>query len=248
MLGRGSDAVPEFEIIGVFGNSRYHDPRGPIPPQTFFAMDSRIRYANVLNVYARTQGDAASLIPKMLEVVGRADPNLLVASTGTMKEHLNLLLAKERMLALLSIAFAVLAALLATIGLYGVLSFVVARRSREIGIRVALGATRSRVVRIVLREMAVVIAGGILVGVAAGLACGRYVEAVLYGVKPSDAGVYASSVALLLAAALLAAAYPAWRLAARSDEGAAAGVIRSGSGRKACAGRGSAAPRRRARQ
>jgi predicted permease len=212
MLGRGGNDVPlDFEIIGVFGNARYQDPRGTIPRQTFFAMDSRVRFANVLNIYARVQGDPRAVVPKLRAEVNRVDANLLIASTGTMNDHLNLLLAKERMLALLSIAFAALAALLATIGLYGVLSFVVARRSREIGIRVALGATRGRVVAIVLREMAAVIVAGIFAGVAAGLACGRYVETVLYGVEPSDTGVYASSVALLLAAALLAAAYPAWR-------------------------------------
>jgi predicted permease len=216
MMGRGSDSPLEFEIIGVFGDSRYHDPRGEIPRQTFFAMDGRIRYSNLLNIYARVNGPIAGIMPKLRAEVARVDSNLLIASTGTMKEQLNVLLAKERMLALLSIAFAVLAALLATIGLYGVLSFVVARRSREIGIRVALGATRGRVMGIVLREMAAVIAVGVAAGVAAGLATGRYVETVLYGVKPSDPGVYVSSVSLLLAAALAAAAYPAWR-ASRLD-------------------------------
>jgi predicted permease len=217
MIGRGGNDAPfEYEIIGVVANSRYHDPRGTIPRQTFFAMDSRIRFANVMNVYARVQGDPRAMVPRLREEVAKVDSNLLVALSGTMQDQLNVLLAKERMLALLSIAFAVLAALLATIGLYGVLSFVVARRSREIGIRVALGASRGRVVRIVLREMAVVILAGVVAGVGAGMACGKYVKTVLYGVEPSDPGVFAMSVVLLLAAALLAAAYPAWR-AARLD-------------------------------
>lgn len=211
LIGRGSDSPLEFEIIGVFANARYHDPRGPIPRQTFFAMDSRIRFANVFNIYARVQGDPAPIIQRMRAEVVRIDANLLVSTSGTMREHLNTLLNKERMLAMLSIAFAVLAALLATIGLYGVLSFVVERRRREIGIRVALGATRGRVISIVMREMAVVILAGIAAGVAAGLASGKYVESQLYGVKASDTGVFAVSVGLLLACALLAAAFPAWR-------------------------------------
>jgi predicted permease len=211
MLGRGGDSPLEFEIIGVFGNSRYHDPRGTIPRQMFFALDSRVRFANVLNIYARVQGDPRPVLPRLRDEVRRVDSNLLVASTGTLDEHVNLRLANERVLALLSIAFAVLAALLATIGLYGVLSFIVARRSREIGIRVALGATRGRVVRIVLQEMAAVILAGVAAGVAAGLACGRFVETQLYGVKASDTGVFVASVAALTACSLLAAAYPAWR-------------------------------------
>jgi predicted permease len=211
MIGRGVDAPLEYEIIGVFANSRYHDPRGPLPRQTFFAMDGRIQFANSLNIYAKVQGDPANVMPKLRAEVARIDSNLLVSSTGTMQEHVNFLLAKERMLALLSIAFAVLAALLATIGLYGVLSFVVARRSREIGIRVALGASRGRVVAIVLREMGVVIVTGIAAGVAAGLVTGKYVETQLYGVKATDTGVFAASVGLLAACALLAAAFPAWR-------------------------------------
>jgi len=92
-----------------------------------------------------------------------------------------------------------------------VLSFVVARRSREIGIRVALGATRGRVVGIVLREMSAFILAGIAAGIAAGLACGRFVESQLYGVKASDTGVFAASVAGLTTCAVLAAAFPAWR-------------------------------------
>jgi predicted permease len=216
MIGRGMDSPLEYEIIGVFANSRYHDPRGPLPRQTFFAMDGRIRFSNALNIYAKVQGDPANIMPKLRAEVARIDSNLLISSTGTMQDHLNFLLAKERMLAMLSIAFAVLAALLATIGLYGVLSFVVARRSREIGIRVALGATRGRVVAIVLREMGVVIVAGIAAGVAAGLATGKYVETQLYGVKATDTGVFAASVGLLTACAVLAAAFPAWR-ASRLD-------------------------------
>jgi ABC-type antimicrobial peptide transport system permease subunit len=134
----------------------------------------------------------------------------------TLDDQLNMRLANERMLSFLSVGFALLATLLAVIGLHGVLAFVVARRTREIGIRMALGAEQAGVIGLVLREMILVILSGIAAGVAAGLLCGRYVETQLFGVKASDPPVFVIGVAILLAAALGAAFLPAWR-ASRID-------------------------------
>jgi len=220
MLGRSRSGPMDFEIIGVFGNARYHDPRGKIPRQTFFSLDSRIHFADEIHVYARVQGDAHAAIPQLREQVRRVDSNLLIANMGTLEDQLNLRLANERMLAVLSIAFAVLAVLLAATGLYGVLSFLAARRNREIGIRMALGARRTQVIRLILREMAGSIACGVAGGVAAAILCGRFVESQLYGVNALDSGVYFVSIAVLGACSLLAAALPAWR-ASRLDPTAA---------------------------
>jgi hypothetical protein len=219
-LGRGSDAPLEFEIAGMFSDARYDDPRGAIPPQTFFPMDSRIHSVGGVNVYARVQGDPRAVMPQLREQVRRVDANMLVADMTTLDGQLNLLLANERMLAILSVGFAALATLLAATGLYGVLSFLVARRSREIGIRMALGAERARVVRLVLAEMTAASVAGLAGGVGAAIVCGRWVQAELYGVTPSNPGIFIAGVAALAACALLAAAVPAWR-ASRLDPTAA---------------------------
>jgi ABC-type antimicrobial peptide transport system permease subunit len=115
------------------------------------------------------------------------------------------------MLSFLSTGFALLAALLAIVGLYGVLAFVVTRRTREIGIRVALGARQASVIRLVLREILLVISAGIVAGIVAGILAGSYVESQLFGVKASDPAVFAISVIALLAASLAAGFVPAWR-------------------------------------
>jgi ABC-type antimicrobial peptide transport system permease subunit len=134
----------------------------------------------------------------------------------TMDEQLNMRLANERLLSWLSAGFALLASLLAVIGLHGVLAFVVTRRTREIGIRMALGAEQGRVIRLVMREMLVVILLGISAGVVAGMLCGRFVESQLFGVKAADPRVFAMSVVVLLAASFTASFLPAWR-ASRID-------------------------------
>jgi ABC-type antimicrobial peptide transport system permease subunit len=150
------------------------------------------------------------------EQVRRIDPNLVMSDLRTLDEQLNLRLSNERLLSFLSVAFAVLANLLAIVGLYGVLAFVVARRTRELGIRMALGAERGSVVRLVMWEMLPVIVIGIATGAASGLLCGRYVETQLFGVKASEPAVFLISVGVLLTVSMSAAFVPAWR-ASRID-------------------------------
>src|SRR6266545_2180625 len=174
-MGQGIRQTPDMEIVGVFGDSKYHDVRGEVPRQTFVSMAS-----------------------------------------STLDDQLNMRLANERLLSFLSAGMAILASLLAVVGLHGVLAFVVARRTREIGIRIALGAERGSVVRLVMREMALLIVLGIAGGAAAASLCGGFVESQLFGVKAADPAVYAMSAAGLLAASLAAAFLPAWR-ASRID-------------------------------
>ncbi len=216
LMAQGRNQPPDMEIIGVFANTRYENVRGDTPRQTFIAMDSRIAQVAGVNVYARIQGDPRLVMPLLRAEVRRVDPNLVVSDMRTLDDQLNMRLANERILSFLSVAFAILAALLAVVGLHGVLSFVVTRRTREIGIRVALGAEQGRVIRLVLREMSLAIFAGIAAGVTASLLCGRYVETQLFGVKAADPPVFALSAGALLAASLAAALGPAWR-AARID-------------------------------
>ena len=210
-LGQGRSAPADTEIIGVFGNARYHDVRGEIPRQTFVNLDSRIGSVGSVTVYARIEGDPRTILPSLRGVVRRVDSNLVVFDMRMMDDQLNFRLANERMLSYLSGGFALLATLLAIVGLHGVLAFIVTRRTREIGIRIALGARRGRVIRLVMGEMLAVILLGLAVGVTAAYLSGSYVETQLFGVKAGDWPVFGLSAATLLAAAVVASFLPAWR-------------------------------------
>jgi putative ABC transport system permease protein len=212
-IGRGRTAPADIEVVGVFGNSRYHDVRGEVPRQTFFNMDGGIRLISGITVYARIDGDPRTVLPRLRDEVRRVDPGLVVSEMRMMDEQLDMRLAHERMLSSLSAGFAILATLLAIVGLHGVLSFIVARRTREIGIRMALGARQRMVVLLVMREMVFVILLGLMAGAATAYVSGRYVETQLFGVNAEDWPVFAISVAVLLTAALSATFAPAWRAA-----------------------------------
>ncbi len=210
-MAQGRAVPPDTEIIGVFGNARYHDLRGEIPRQTFVNLDGRIGRVGSVTVYARIQGDPRRIMPALREEVRRVDSNLVVFDMRTLDEQLNMRLANERMLSFLSGGFALLATILAVVGLHGVLAFVVTRRTRELGIRMALGAGQGAVVWLVVREMLAVILLGLAAGVAAAYLCGSYVETQLFGVKALDGPVFALSVSTLLSASLVASLAPAWR-------------------------------------
>jgi predicted permease len=216
LMALGVRSTPDMEIIGVFSNARYEDVRGAIPRQVFMAMDSVISNISGVNIFARIQGDPRAVMPQLREQARRIDSNLIVSDIRTLDDQLNRRLSNERLLSFLSVGFALLASLLAVIGLHGVLSFVVARRTREIGIRIALGADKGRVIRLVLMEMLPVIVFGIVAGVVTGLLCGRFVESQLFGVKAAEPFVFAIGGAVLLAASMLSAFIPAWR-ASRID-------------------------------
>jgi putative ABC transport system permease protein len=201
--------------VGVFGNASYDDVRGRVPRQTFVSMGSgdRIRGIGSLVVYARTDRDPHPVMAALRAEVRRIDADLVIANMRTLDAQLDMRLANERMLSFLATGFALLATVLAVVGLYGVLAFVVTRRTREIGIRMALGADRGRVVRLVLSEMLAVFVFGVASGVFAGTAGGRYVESQLFGVHAHDPAVFVLSATALLAAALAAGFVPAWRAA-----------------------------------
>lgn len=210
-IAQGRNSTPDREIIGVFGNASYEDVRGSIPRQLFFSLDSKISFVESVNVYARVQGDPRPVMPLVRDLVRRIDPNLVVTGMRTLDDQVSLRLSNERLLSFLSSGFALLASVLALVGMHGVLSFVVLRRTRELGIRMALGAARAGVIRLVMREMLLVILTGIAAGVFAGLLCGRFVESQLFGVSAADPVVFVCSAAALLSASLAAAFAPAWR-------------------------------------
>ena len=211
LMAQGREATPDTEIIGVFGNARYHDVRGVIPRQTFVNFSSQLKNSSGMTVYARTQSDPRRIMPLLREQVHHTSSDLVVFDMRTMDEQLNMRLANERILSFLSAGFAILATIMAVVGLHGVLTFVVTRRTREIGIRMALGAGQGSVIRLVVQEMLAVILLGLAAGVAAAYLSASYVQTQLFGVKPVDAPVFAISAAVLLAASLAASLLSAWR-------------------------------------
>jgi ABC-type lipoprotein release transport system permease subunit len=175
-------ATLNMEIFGVFGNANYDNVRGAVPRQTFVSMGAgtRIRGIGGVVVYARTDRDPRQVMPALRAEVRRLDPNLVVSDMRTLDTQLDMRLSNERMLSFLATGFAVVATLLAVVGLYGVLAFVVTRRTREIGIRMALGADRRNVIRLVLGEMLALFVFGVAAGVFAGTAVSRHVESQLF--------------------------------------------------------------------
>jgi ABC-type antimicrobial peptide transport system permease subunit len=163
----------------------------------------------------RVKGDPLSVIPLVTRTLDGVHSGISVEFT-TLSRQLASSLQRERLLAILSALFGGLALLLAILGLYGVMSYAVARRRGEIGVRIALGAARDRVVRMVLGEVAAVVVIGVIIGGAASLASGKLVTAFLYNVRPVDYSVYLIAIAILSTVALGAGLVPAWR-AARVD-------------------------------
>ncbi|HXG90425.1 MAG TPA: ABC transporter permease [Vicinamibacterales bacterium] len=208
------------EIVGVVSDALYADMRQGTTAQqnetprfvyTPFHQSSEL---NEMTVYVRTTGGTADEINEQLQqVVRRADPSMPIFEMQSMEQTVDEALFNERMLALLSASFGSLATVLAAIGLYGVMSYTVSRRTREIGIRIALGAERKTVVWLVLREVAMLTVVGIGLGVPGALALSRLVRSQLFGIEPSDPLTLAIAAVTLAAVGLLAGYIPARRAA-----------------------------------
>jgi ABC-type antimicrobial peptide transport system permease subunit len=161
----------------------------------------------------KTAASLASVVPKIRAVVKAVDPDLPVLNVRTQTEQIDATLSEERGFATLTTCFGLLALLLASIGIYGVMAYTVSRRTNEIGIRMALGAQARQVLRMVLAESSVLAVIGIIAGLAAALAATRVLTSMLFGVKPTDPATFCAAAALLLLVALLSALVPAWRAA-----------------------------------
>jgi predicted permease len=205
--GSGPDARPNIEIVGVVADFSYRGLREE-SEQAYFP-SSRDQGGGTF--YVKVRGTSEEAFQSIRAIVHRADPALPILSFRTLDEQVGRSLNTERILAVLSGAFGVLALLLSLVGLYGVMSFVVAQRAREIGIRIALGATGHSAIWLVLRDAVAMIAAGIAIALPCIAALSRLIESQLVGVKPTDPGAIAQAVLLLASAALGAAFIPAWR-------------------------------------
>jgi ABC-type antimicrobial peptide transport system permease subunit len=164
----------------------------------------------------RTSGDARALLQTTRAVVRQADAAIPVSGVQTLVELVDWQLTQEKLIAQLSAGFGALALLLACIGLYGVLSYGVARRTNEIGIRMALGAQQARVVGMILKETSILLVAGLAIGIPATLGCARFVQSKLYGLKPADPLTLGAAIGILILVAVVAGYVPA-RRAARVD-------------------------------
>jgi predicted permease len=200
----------DIEIVGVTGNSLYEGPREGVHRQVFLPF-IHVDYPAGVAFYVRTSMDSKTMFGALRRKVQELDPGLPVYQMMTLERQLDETLSTERMIALLSAAFGILATALAAIGLYGVMAFVVARRTREIGLRMALGAPQGLVLWMVMRETILLVGSGLAIGIPAALLVSRYVSTQLYGVKPTDLGAAAAALLILAAVAAGAGFIPARR-------------------------------------
>jgi putative ABC transport system permease protein len=214
-FGSGSGVKLDIEIVGVAKNSRNVSVRQEEGPFIYvpYAQDPSIGAATF---YVRSSRPAAALVPALREQVRRSDAVLPVLNVKTLIEQRDESLTNERLLAVLSICFGLVASLLAAIGLYGTMSYTVLRRTSEIGIRMALGASARGVRALVLREALVMTAVGLGVGLPASWAAARLARSLLFRIQPHDPFLLGAAALLLLGIMLLAAYLPA-RRASRVD-------------------------------
>ncbi|PWU06820.1 MAG: multidrug ABC transporter substrate-binding protein, partial [Terriglobia bacterium] len=216
-IGMGIDpgTKTDIQIVGVVGDTKYENMRDEIPYELYIPNEQR-DFVNGGTVYVRGQGDPARLFNVLRTAAGGVDAGVPMYDMRTLDHQMEISLLTERLLATLSSVFGFLATLLAALGLYGVMAFLVTRRTREIGIRMALGAGQRSVVWMVLRETLSLGAAGVGIGLAGAYAITRLIQAQLFGVKPTDWLTMAAASLGVAAVTALAGYIPA-RRATRID-------------------------------
>jgi predicted permease len=207
--GRRTDQ-PDMEIVGVIKNAKYSEVKDEIPPQFFtpYRQDSTV---GSMNFYVRTSRSPEQLMRTIPAVLKSIDPSLPIEDMKSLPRQIEENVSLDRMISSLSAAFAALATLLAAVGLYGVLAYTVTQRTREIGVRMALGADEGRVRGMVLKQVGVMTAIGGLIGIAAALGLGRWAGSLLFEIKGHDPVVFTLAAAVLTAVAVGAGYIPARR-------------------------------------
>ena len=203
----------EWQIVGVFHNVRPAGFREEVPEINVPFAQSPWPQASMA---IKTQGEPRNLIRSVAAVVSSIDPDLPLAGVTTVDEIISESLAIDRFSVVLFASFGVLGLLLAAVGIYGVMAFGVGQRTHEFGVRMALGAQRSRVISLVLREGTILAVCGSAIGLGGAYLVGRAMRSTLYGVQAFDVWAFAAIALVLICAALLASFFPAWR-ASRVD-------------------------------
>ena len=207
---------PSYEIVGVAKDAHYTSVRAEIPPTIYYPYVQNLSYLRQMTVVIRADAPPLTVASSVRKVVARIDPTIPVMQLRTMDDQASENIARDRLLTELISGFGIVAALLAAIGIFGIMAYTVARRTREIGIRLALGATTAGVRYMVLRETVIIVLAGLAMGVPAAFALSKLVATLLYGVKPHDLWSYFAA-AFLMAAIGAAAAWLPARRASRVD-------------------------------
>jgi predicted permease len=217
-LGRHFGPTPEnsgqFEVVGIVRDARYNSVRDAPPPTMYVPYAQSPISAMAYEV--RTAGEPALAIGSIREAARQVDPNLPLIDVATQIEQIERRFAQERLLAQAYILFGGLALLVASVGLFGLMSYSVTRRTNEIGIRMALGAERRQVVRMIMSESLVLVVIGVILGLGAALAGGRLITALLFGVAATDTPTIALAIVVLTGVSAFAGYWPA-RRASRVD-------------------------------
>jgi predicted permease len=208
--GMNITAGADDEIIGVVNDIRFRSMREEAPPIFYQATD---RYYAV-TLYIRTRVPTAPMIAQLRSVLSSIGPGLAPSEVATMEQDIETSLWQERLIAALATVFAVASAVLVAIGLYGMLAYSIARRTREIGIRMALGARPAHLIEMISRDVLLSVGPGMILGLAVYAWCARFLSPVLYGVRPMDAISIAAAIALIAMVAAIAGLIPTRRAVA----------------------------------
>jgi macrolide transport system ATP-binding/permease protein len=220
----GVEESSDYQIIGVVSNIIFRNPREPVARPMFFLPllqmskdewenSGKARSNFIQSIVLRVSGRPPALASQIQRALATIDPNLTMVNMMTMKEQLGGLLRHERLIARLAELFGLLALVLASVGLYGITAYSVARRTSEIGIRVALGASRSNVIQLILAGALAQTGIGLIIGIPAALGAGSVLAGQLYGVKASDPLILGGAVVMLAVCAIAAGLIPALRAA-----------------------------------
>jgi predicted permease len=216
-FGQSIESTGDTEIIGIVGDTKYSSLRDASPPTVYTAFASETQRSATFEV--RTAGDANAAMTAVREAVKRVDANVPLTRVSTQADQVENRFSQERLFAMAYSLFGGLALLLAAIGLFGLMSYSVARRTNEIGIRMALGARRGDVIGMVLGESLLMVTVGIAIGLALAFAAGRFITAVstlLFGLSPWDVTTAAGAIVTMIVVAAIAGYLPAYR-ASRVD-------------------------------
>jgi len=201
------------EIVGVVRDAKHMGIREDVQPSAFVPL-RQLDHPSDLYLYLRTTGDPAQQLATVTRAMQQLDRSLAVDSLRTMDAQIDDNLSNDRMIALLAISFGILATILSGVGLYGVLAYSTAQRTREIGLRIALGSTRTAVARLVLADLLKLAALGIAVAIPLAYILGRLIQSQLFGVSAANPAILVAVIALITVVALISALIPARRAAA----------------------------------
>ncbi|HEY3938787.1 MAG TPA: ABC transporter permease [Bryobacteraceae bacterium] len=215
-LGGNAGKFDDYEIVGVAKTARYNSLKGDVPPVVYLPYVQNLKVLNYMVFELRTATDPLSFTPSVRRIVRDVSPRVPVFNVTTQSAQIDQTIGQERTFAELCTCFGVLALAIASIGLYGTMAYAVSRRTSEIGVRMALGAERRRIIRMVFKEVFTLTAAGLAIGLAIAWATSRFVESFLFGVKRDDPLSILISLLVLITAVSAAGYAPAWK-ASRID-------------------------------